>query len=880
METTKTYRYDDVYRSTLEYFGGDDFAATTWIKKYCLTKDDEYLELNPSDMHRRMAVNFARIERKFDNSDKTTDKSSLSEYGRYRYENKMDEEAIFNYFDHFRYIIPAGSVMSGLGSGTPVSLSNCFVINGPEDSIDDIFRVCNEQSQLMKRRGGVGFDISKLRPCSASVNNSAKYSTGAASFMDLFSHVTNTISQMGRRGALMLSINIKHPDSLEFIEKKQDLTKVTGANVSVQIDDDFMISVAKEGDYYQVFPITKDIDDVFVEGEHEYGKLYEGKECNTYFKKVNAKEIWDRLIHCAWNTAEPGIMFRTNHHDYSPDGVYESFRGTCTNPCGEIYMHEDSCRLIHLNLSSFVLDEFKENCKIDYDKLYSTAYDITLLADDLVELEAEHLQRVIDKVVLNDGDKDKTEHTLYKRLLAHGLEGRRCGIGFTALADMVAKMGLKYDSDEAFTLIRKVMSTIFKAELDAEVDMAVRRGHFPLFDSEKEIEGNSWYNLLKKNYPDEYDRMMTYGRRNVSFSTVAPTGTASLLARTSSGIEPVFKPYYIRRRKCMSASDRVDFIDPVGEKFTEFVVVHPLMMEYALSIGMEVDNDTKIDVWDDIYKDSPWYKSTAEDIDWVKRVELQGIVQEFITHSISSTVNLPNDVTKDKVSEIYMHSWKNGLKGITVYRDGCRSGVMVDVDTKKKTENKVCIKDAPMDKRPKEIPCKIFRFNNKGEKWVGVVGLVNDKPYEIFTGVLEKLNIPNWVEDGFIIRNREKRMVDDEEKMVSRYDICYLDKDNYRVCVEGLSRTFNPEYWNYAKLISGLLRNRMPIQYIIKVISGLNLDSSSINTWKNGVIRTLRKFNDSVADVETGEKCPECGGRMVREGGCIHCIDCGYSRCE
>lgn len=1206
----KKYTYDEVYESSLKYFNDDELAATTWIKKYCLKNNDgTYSELNPDDMHQRMAREFAIVEGDYEYSINDDLRLKLSEYGYNR--KSLKEDDIFNLFKDFKYIIPGGSVMAGLANPSPVSLSNCWVVDGPSDSIDDIFRVCNEQSQLMKRRGGVGFDISKLRPYGANVKNSAKTSTGAVSFMDLFSHVTNTIAQSGRRGALMLSISIKHPDAKEFIEKKQDLSKVTGANISVQIDDEFMESVISANDLYlQKFPIDASNNDLFGDNEisaYDINVLHNGVKENTYFKIIHAKELWDNIIHCAWSTAEPGIIFQTNHYEYSPDGVYPSFRGSCTNPCvigdttlltkngfvkikdlvdceieiwngkewtivtpfktsdsekvykvnlsdgselictnyhkfilkdnirkelkdcivgdklekfsypiigeynngdndktfytygfycgdgtssklvngtnyfidlygvkkhlienlnvikygnedllndkqrtkididnvslfknyvpnvndsinerlsylaglidsdgtlndkggsiaissndkefllnvkkmlitlgirsvvslskeetykiikdglyftqksyrliisasnivilkniglktnrvpllgvanrdasrfiqitnieyygeeatfcvndplnhsalfndimtaqcGEIFMHEDSCRLIHINLTSFIDNPFTENASLNEEKLYEISYEAMRLGDNLVDLEVKAIEKILTKIE-KDGDKDNNEYKLYKRLLKHTLEGRRCGLGFTGIADMMAMLGFKYDSEASLSMVNHAMNIMFIAEMDSQVDMAITRGSFPSFDRNVELEGNTWYDFLKNDYNAIYQKMIKYGRRNISFNTVAPTGTVSLLAKCSSGIEPIFLPFYKRRRKCMANDDKVDFTDQNGEKYTEFVVVHPTFRKWVETFFNELSKET-FDEWKEVdwnaaYKLSPWFGSTANDINWEKRVELQSIIQKYITHSISSTVNLPNDVSEEEVSNIYIKSWESKLKGITCYRDGCRSGVLVSTD--KKTENnksdnndKVCITNQPVHKRPKEIPCKIFRFNNKGEKWIGVVGMVDNKPYEIFTGILEKLNIPNWVEEGFIIRNKDKRTVEGEEKLVSRYDICYIDKEGYKTCVEGLSRTFNSEYWNYAKLISGLLRHRMPLPYLIKIISSLNLDASNINTWKNGVIRTLRKLNEYNNEEMSYEVCPECEGRLLNENGCLRCLDCGYSKC-
>lgn len=865
-------------KNLLEYFDGDEMAANVWLKKYALkNKNDVILEKTPDDMHRRMAKYFAEIEEKYEFNEKENIKLKLSEYGYNR--AKLTEHKIYELFKNFKYVVPAGSVMSGLGSELPVSLSNCWVIDGPNDSIDDIFRVCNEQSQLFKRRGGVGFDISKLRPNGATVNNSAKKSTGAVSFMDLFSNVTNTIAQSGRRGALMISMHIEHPDAKEFIEKKQDLTKVTGANVSVQVGDDFMDAVINDRDFIQHWPIDSEI---IVSDDVEYNKLIQTNDVKgniAYYKKIRAKELWDTLIHCAWNTAEPGIIFKTKHYNYSPDGLYPQFRGSSTNPCGEIFMHEDSCRLIHVNLSSFIIDEYTNKAKIDEEKLYEVFYETTRLGDDLVDLEANAINNILLKIH-KDGDVNGNEYKLYERLLNNTLNGRRCGVGFFGLSDAIAKLGFKFDSKQSLKAIKNIMRIMFVAEMDSEIDMAITRGSFPSYDKNIEMKGNEWYEMLKTDFSQQYERMMKYGRRNVSFGTAAPTGSVAMIARCSSGIEPIFMPFYTRRVKCTNENDRVDFIDKDGEKFTEYITVHPTLKKWAIFKFEDDVNNWNEKKWNDAYEESPWYKSIAGDINWEKRVEIQGICQRAITHSISSTVNLPNNVTETEVSNIYISAWKNGLKGITVYRDGCRGGVFVSTEKKKETKKKDVldlIENNTAKRRPKVLEAKIIRFNNKGEKWVGIVGILDGEPYELFTGMLEKLNIPNWVENGFIIKNYEEKEIEGEVKKVSRYDLCYSDKDGYRVCVEGISRIFNSEFWNYGKLISGLLRHHMPISYIAKVISSLKLDDSTINTWKNGVVRALRKFESSI-DIED-EKCPECGGRLVRDNGCIHCIDCGYSKC-
>ena len=583
----------------------------------------------------------------------------------------------------------------------------------------------------------------------------------------------------------------------------------------------------------------------------------------TRIKRINVVE----------NSDVYDIKVSDNHNFFA--------NGLLVHNCGEIFMKEDSCRLIHVNFSSFIKDEYEKNASIDSEKLYQVVYEPIRLGDDLVDLEADAITRILKKIE-NDGDKEKGEYKMYSRLLDNTLQGRRCGVGFFGLADALAKLGIKFDSDEGLSKIGELMDIFYKAQLDSEIDMAVTRGAFPAYSNELEKNATSeWYTYLAEHYPEQYERMMKYGRRNVSFGTCAPTGSVAMLARCSSGIEPIFMPFYTRRVKCTNDSDRVDFVDRDGEKFTEYVTAHPTLQKWAeKKIGDTSSWSPK--EWQDAYEKSPWFGSTANDIDWRKRVEIQSIVQKRISHSISSTINLPNNTTEEEVSTIYLESWKRGLKGVTVYRDGCRSGVIVAVDKKeepKKDAPMICMEDGTAKRRPKTLEAKIIRFNNKGDKWVGIIGMLDGKPYELFTGMLEKLNIPAWVEGGAIVKNYEEINVDGEIKKKSRYDFCYEDKDGYRVCIEGISRIFNPEFWNYGKLISGLLRHHMPIPYIVKVISTLKMDDSTINTWKNGVVRVLRKFESSVADEIEGEKCPECGGRLVRENGCIHCIDCGYSKC-
>ena len=877
----KMYTQDEVLQAAMKYFDNDSLAATTWINKYAMRdKEGNLVEQTPDDMHRRLAKAFATKEEHYRYKVDNKNWSKLSEYGYKREE--LTEEKIFNLFKDFKTLIPAGSVMSGLGTGKPVSLSNCFVLPSPLDSYSSIMITRLNQAELMKRRGGVGYDLSNLRPRGAKVNNAAVTSTGAASFMDVCSDVTNEVAQQGRRGALMLSMSILCCDVEEFIEKKQDLTKVTGANVSIQITDNFMNAVKNNEYFFLRWPITASINEDLTEklnelkiSEFEYNKLYdmiytesdfESEAKQGYMKKIKAKDLWNKIIHCAWNTAEPGILFSDNHHNFSPDGVYDKYKGVSTNPCGEIFMSGlESCRLFAINMLSFVDNPFTDKATLNKEKIYSITYEAMRLTDDLVDLENEAVSNIIN--VVKD---DSYALDVWNGILEKGMNGRRCGLEFTAMSDMVASLNMKFCTEESNNILKNVFKLMMTAVLDCQADMALERGTFK--DINLNIEDNKWYNFIKTEYPEQYNRIKQFGRRNISFTTAGPCGSLSLLAKTSSGIEPLFMPYYTRRRKCMTSKDRVDYTDNLGVNFTEFVVVHPQLKNWAkLNIKDISDNleELPVNEWKKIYEQSPWYGSCASDIDWEKRVILQGIVQKyFVSHSISSTINLPNNVLEDEVANIYMKAWEYGLKGITVYRDGCRAGVMVSTDNKKendKKENPLAAK-----RRPKSLPCKVIRFTNKGEKWIGVVGILDGQPYEIFTGLQENLSIPNWVTDGEIVRNKENGH--------SRYDICYLDKEGYKVCIQGLSRISNPEYWNYGKLISGLLRHHMEIQYIIKVISSLKLDDS-INAWKNGIIRTLQKFEDNHVEVK-GEVCPECGGVLVREGGCIHCKDCGWTRCE
>lgn len=846
----------------LEYFKGDELAASTWRNKYAAEG-----EKNPNDTHMRMAKEFMRIEDKYHKNLGPIDWNNLSHYGRHR--DFLAQDNIFNLFKDFKYIIPGGSVMSGAGTGQLVSLSNCFVIGSPKDSYAEIMKTRSQQAQLMKRRGGVGYDLSQLRPRGARVNNAAKSSTGAASFMDVCSDITNEVAQNGRRGALMLSMSINHPDIEEFITKKQDLTKVTGANISVKVTDEFMQAVVKDEEYFLRYPVnlSDSLMRLYSLENYELNKL---NEINRGFvKKVRARELWNTLMHCAWNTAEPGIMFEGAMHNYSPDGVYPDFKMVGTNPCGEIPMGPfDSCRLIHINLSSYVVDPFTDKAHIDEELLYMHSYEAMRLADDLVDLEIEAVDKIIDTV---KNDTDDTEFKLWSRIKETAIQGRRAGLGFTGLADAIAMLGLKYDSDEGISQVEQLMKVMFKGQLDSNIDMAIERGKFPACNISKELnpyyevfsdrEGvyshpeNEWYDALCYNFPRESERMEKYGRRNISWSTVAPTGTVSIMAGTSSGIEPIFLPFYQRKRKCMSESDRVDYVDKVGEKYTLFTVVHPNLKRWAIetmNYSESEVNEWSLGVWKEVWKESPYYGSTAPEIDWRQRVKLQGVVQKYITHSISSTVNLAKETTEEEIADIYIEAWKQGLKGITIYRDGCREGVLTQVEKPKTIEGR----QAP--KRPKVLEADYYQVKVKKEQFIVLVGLLEDKPYEVFAfRPLNPVNIPS-----------HKGTITKVSKMHYSFDSEHINISNLELANTNIEE-------NAATLYSSmLLRHGVSIEYIIKTAKKVN---DNISSFSSAMCRILAKYisNEEIK----GEVCPDCGGTLVREGGCIHCKDCGYSKC-
>jgi ribonucleoside-diphosphate reductase alpha chain len=837
------YTYEEVLTSSLSYFKGDELAATTWINKYALKQSDgTFLEKNPDDMHKRMAKEFAKIEDRYNPERKKLE--GQSEYGLKR--AKLTEKKIYQLFKDFKYVIPQGSVMFGLGNNEIIaSLSNCVVIPPVMDSYGGIFYTDQQMAQLFKRRCGVGVDLSGLRPKNAQVSNAAGTTTGAVSFMNRFSATTREVAQNGRRGALMMTMDIAHPDIQEFVTIKQDLTKVTGANISIRLSDEFMEAVEKGGKFTLRWPI-------------------DSKE-PKYTREIDAKPLWDTIIKSARNTAEPGLIFWDRQHNYSTSSMYPGFKNSSTNPCSEIAMQGgDSCRLIAINLYNFVEHPFTKKAKFNYKKFYEVVYETQRLMDDLVDLELEAVDRILDKIA-QDPEPDnikQNEIETWKLLQETGRKGRRTGLGFTALADAVAALGLKFDTPEAIEKVDTIMRTKLSGEFDSSVDMAIERGQFEVFN--RNIEDTSEFvQMLKEEFPELYERMMVHGRRNISISTVAPTGSLSMLAQVSSGIEPVFLTSYKRRRK-INAHDKnakVDFVDDLGDAFEEFTVYHKKLEEWMKITG-ETDESK-----------SPYAGATAPEIDWEQRVALQSLVQKYTTHSISSTINLPSDVTEELVGGIYMESWKKGLKGITVYRDGSRSGILIAEDKKEKEKEKKTRKTA-YKRRPKKIEADIVRFHNESEKWLAVVGLIDNHPYEIFTGKMEDaFNLPQWLEKGWVIKSRD-------ENGEARYDFQYLDREGYKTTIEGLSRSFDKEYWNYAKLISGILRHDMPMPYVVNLIQNLNMYDDHINTWKNGVARALKRYvPDGTAAAD--KKCAECGDPegLIYSEGCLKCKSCGHTKC-
>ena len=849
METNKIFSFDEAYAESLKYFAGDELAARVWVNKYAM-KDSfgNIYEKSPSDMHWRIANEVARIENK--------------------YNNPMTPQQVFDLLDHFRYIIPAGSPMTGIGNNYQIaSLSNCFVIglDGDADSYGAIMRIDEEQVQLMKRRGGVGHDLSHIRPKGSPVNNSALTSTGLVPFMERYSNSTREVAQDGRRGALMLSVSIKHPDSEAFIDAKMTEGKVTGANVSVKIDDAFMRAATEGKPYMQTFPIDSDNP--------------------QYSKEIDAKALWEKIVHNAWKSAEPGVLFwDTILRESIPDCYADlGFRTVSTNPYGEIPLCPyDSCRLLSINLYSYVVNPFTPEAYFDFELFKKHVFAAQRIMDDIVDLELEKIDQIMTKI----GDDPQSnevkgaEYHLWEKIKRKSSMGRRTGVGITAEGDMLAAMGLRYGTEEATNFSVEVHKTLALTAYRSSVEMAKERGAFEVFDAQREA-ANPFINRLKDADAALYDDMVKYGRRNIACLTIAPTGTTSLMTQTTSGIEPVFMPVYTRRRK-VNPNDtdvHVDYTDEVGDSFEEYIVYHKKFLTWMETNGIDATKKYSQDEIEQLVAKSPYYKATANDVDWLMKVKMQGAIQKWVDHSISVTVNLPSDVDEALVNKLYVEAWRSGCKGCTIYRDGSRSGVMIAVSKKDKKENT----DAPLpckhpevtEVRPQVLDCDVVRFQNNKEKWVAFVGLLDGYPYEIFTGLQddeEGIVLPKTVVKGKIIKSTDE----DGKK---RYDFQFENKRGYKTTVEGLSEKFNPEYWNYAKLISGVLRYRMPIEHVIKLVGSLQLKSESINTWKNGVERALKKYIIDGTEAK-GQKCPNCGQEtLVYQEGCLICKNCGASRC-
>lgn len=851
MEQLKTYSQEEAFNKTLEYFGGDELAARVWVTKYAM-KDSfgNIYEQTPEDMHWRIANEVARIEGK--------------------YPNPLTAEEIFALLDHFRYVVPAGSPMTGIGNNFQVaSLSNCFVVglDGDADSYGAIMRIDEEQVQLMKRRGGVGHDLSHIRPKGTPVNNSALTSTGLVPFMERYSNSTREVAQDGRRGALMLSVSIKHPDSEAFIDAKMTEGKVTGANVSVKIDDEFMRAATEDKEYVQQFPIDS--------------------ASPLVKKSVKAKQLWGKIVHNAWKSAEPGVLFwDTIIRESIPDCYADlGFRTESTNPCGEIPLCPyDSCRLLSINLYSYVVNPFTDEAYFDFDLFRRHVALAQRVMDDIVDLEMEKIERIMKKIKADpQSDEVKgAEYHLWEKIKDKSSKGRRTGVGITAEGDMIAAMGLRYGTQEATDFAVEVQRALTLAAYGSSVTMAKERGAFSIYDAGRE-EDNPFVMRIKEADPQLYEEMRKHGRRNIACLTIAPTGTTSLMTQTTSGIEPVFMPVYKRRRK-VNPSDRnahIDFVDEVGDSFEEYIVYHQKFLDWMKASGIDTSKRYTQEEVDRIVEQSPYYKATANDVDWLMKVRMQGAIQKWVDHSISVTVNLPNDVDEALVNRLYVEAWRSGCKGCTIYRDGSRSGVMIQVNEKKKDadekqqEKAPCKLPAVTEVRPKVLECDVVRFQNNKDKWVAFVGLLDGYPYEIFTGLQddeEGIMLPKSVTKGKIIKQ-----VSEEGK--KRYDFQFENKRGYKTTVEGLSEKFNPEYWNYAKLISGVLRYRMPIDHVIRLVSSLQLKSESINTWKNGVERALKKYMTDGMHAN-GQTCPNCGQEtLVYQEGCLICTNCGASRC-
>ena len=843
----KTYSYDEAFEASLHYFNGDELAARVWVNKYAV-KDSfgNIYEKSPEDMHWRLAREVARIEK--------------------RYPNPLSEQELFDLFDRFRYIVPQGSPMTGIGNDFQVaSLSNCFVIglDGQADSYGAIIRIDEEQVQLMKRRGGVGHDLSHIRPKGSPVKNSALTSTGLVPFMERYSNSTREVAQDGRRGALMLSVSIKHPDSESFIDAKMTEGKVTGANVSVKLDDEFMEAAVSGKPYTQQFPIDS--------------------SNPTVTKEINAAELWKKIVHNAWKSAEPGVLFwDTIIRESVPDCYADlGFRTVSTNPCGEIPLCPyDSCRLLAINLYSYVANPFTPEAHFDFELFRKHVALAQRIMDDIIDLELEKIDRIMQKID-SDPESDEVkgaERHLWEKIRRKSGMGRRTGVGITAEGDMLAAMGLRYGTEEVTEFSEKVHKTIALEAYRSSVCMAKERGAFEIYDAQREKE-NPFINRLKEADPQLYEEMTRYGRRNIACLTIAPTGTTSLMTQTTSGIEPVFMPVYKRRRK-VNPNDtnvHVDFVDETGDAFEEYTVFHHKFLVWMKANGYDPDKHYTQEEIDRLVEKSPYYKATSNDVDWLMKVKMQGRIQKWVDHSISVTINLPNSVDEDLVNRLYVEAWRSGCKGCTVYRDGSRAGVLLSTKKKDGKEEEECHCKPPQvtEVRPKVLEADVVRFQNNKEKWVAFVGLLDGRPYEIFTGLQDDddgIILPKSVTTGRIIKNYD-------ENGYKHYDFQFENKRGYKMTIEGLSEKFNKEYWNYAKLISGVLRWRMPIEQVIKLVDSLQLDSESINTWKNGVARALKKYVQDGTEAR-GVKCPNCGHEtLVYQEGCLICKTCGSSRC-
>ena len=839
----KSYSFEEAFEESLQYFQGDELAARVWVNKYAVK--DSYgniYEKSPQDMHWRLANEIARIEKK--------------------YPNPLSAEELFQLFDRFRYIVPQGSPMSGIGNNYQVaSLSNCFVIgiDGAADSYGGIIKIDEEQVQLMKRRGGVGHDLSHIRPKGSPVKNSALTSTGIVPFMERYSNSTREVAQDGRRGALMLSVSIKHPDSESFIDAKMTEGKITGANVSVKIDNDFMEAAVSGKPYLQQYPI-------------------DAKE-PTYTKEVDATALWKKIVHNAWQSAEPGILFWDTIINESVPDCYADlgYKTISTNPCGEIPLCPyDSCRLLAINLYSYVVHPFTDKAFFDFDLFKKHVQLAQRIMDDIIDLELEKIENILEKIDKDPENEEvkRTERQLWEKIYKKTEQGRRTGVGITAEGDMLAALNLRYGTEEATDFSEEVHKTIALNAYRSSVELAKERGSFAIFDVEREAQ-NPFINRLAKADAELYEWMKKYGRRNIACLTIAPTGTTSLMTQTTSGIEPVFLPVYMRRRKVNPNDEkvRIDYVDETGDAFEEYIVFHHKFVDWMMANGHDPSKKYTQEEIDELVAQSPYYKATSNDVDWLMKVKMQGRIQKWVDHSISVTINLPNDVSEELVNKLYVEAWRSGCKGCTVYRDGSRSGVLLAAKAEKKEEEEE--KSEIVEVRPTVLEADVVRFQNNKEKWVAFVGMLNDRPYEIFTGLQDDddgILLPKSVVKGRIIKNEDK-------EGNKRYDFQFKNRRGYKITIEGLSEKFNKEYWNYAKLISGVLRWGMPIEQVVKLVGSLSLDSENINTWKNGVERALKRYVKDGTEAK-GRKCPNCKNEtLIYQEGCLICTTCGTSRC-